>query len=223
MHASNWGQDRREQARRGLRAGAALVLAAVAGQASAQIAPGLSGSSSTMTFVDNGEAFRTLNAFASCYARQNTAQALELIATEPASREESTTYRRMFRRNNFACLSEGTTLRMSMALVRGAIAEGLYKRDIALPPQLVQSPPAHGTVRTLSEAARCIAAARRERVQALVEGTRPGSREEYEALISLAADLPPCLPETARIRRFDPTQIRFRLAEALWRMPAPAN
>src|SRR5688500_14126299 len=93
-------------------AGTALVLVGLAVPAPAQIAPGLSGSSSTMTFVDNGEAFRALNAFAACYARQNSARALELIATEPATREEAETYRRLFRRDNMSCLGEDTELRM---------------------------------------------------------------------------------------------------------------
>ena len=204
-------------------AGTALVLVGLAVPAPAQIAPGLSGNSSTMTFVDNGEAFRTLNAFAACYARQNSARALELIATEPATREEAETYRRLFRRDNMSCLREDTELRMPVALVRGAIAEGLYKRGIALPPQLIQSAPAPGGARTLSEAARCLTASRRDRVQALVEGTAPGSRGEFEALNALADDFFACVPDTARDRRFDPTQVRFRLAEALLRMPAPAN
>ena len=208
---------------RRLAVGAALVLAALAQAAPAQIAPGYSGTSSTMTFADNGEAFRTLNAFASCYARQNSARALELIATEPATREEAETYRRLFRRDNMSCLGENTELRMPVALVRGAIAEGLYKRGIALPPQLVQLAPAPGSVRTLSEAARCLTASHRDLVQALVDGTMPGSRAEFEALSALAGDFIACVPETARGRRFDPTQIRFRLAEALLRMPAPAN
>jgi hypothetical protein len=49
-----------------LTAAGAVVLTAAS--ASAQIAPGQSGSSSTIVFTDNGEAFRTLNAFAACYA-----------------------------------------------------------------------------------------------------------------------------------------------------------
>src|SRR5688572_21759813 len=105
----------------------ALAGASVAGPgALAQIAPGYSGSSSMMTYTDNGEAFRTLNAFANCWTRQNRERALELIATEPATRAEAETYRRLLNRN-VACLGDGTSLRMPRTLVRGAIAEGLYR------------------------------------------------------------------------------------------------
>lgn len=215
------------RARRGagkLTGAAALIAAVLAGQeASAQIAPGRSGTSSTMTITDNEEAFRTLNAFANCYARQNTARALELIATEPGTTAEAETYRRLFRRDNMSCLGEATELFMPMALVRGAIAEGLYKRGVALPPNLVQAAPEPGTVRTLSDAARCYTAAHRDRVRALVEQTPPGSRREFAALTEMAADFFQCVPEAGRNRQFNPTQLRFRLAEALLRMPAPAN
>ena len=204
-----------------LTAAGAVVLTAAS--ASAQIAPGQSGSSTTMVFTDNGEAFRTLNAFAACYARQNTARALELIATEPATREEAQTYRRLFSRDNRSCLGENTELRMPVAMVRGAIAEGLYKNRIALPANLVQSAPAPGEVRTLSEAARCYTATHREQVRALVEQTTAGSRREFEALGEIAGDFFQCVPETARGRRFDPTQVRFRLAEALLRLPTPSD
>ena len=204
-----------------LTAAGAVVLTAAS--ASAQIAPGQSGSSSTIVFTDNGEAFRTLNAFAACYARLNSARALELIATEPATREEAQTYRRLFSRDNMSCLGENTELRMPVAMVRGAIAEGLYKGGIALPPNLVQAAPAPGEVRTLSEAARCYTATHREQVRVLVEQTTAGSRREFEALGEIAGGFFQCVPETARGRRFDPTQVRFRLAEALLRLPPPSD
>ena len=202
---------------------AAGVVVLTAASASAQIAPGQSGSSTTMVFTDNGEAFRTLNAFAACYARQNTTRALELIATEPATREEAPTYRRLFSRDNMSCLGEDTELRMPVAMVRGRSPRACTRGGIALPPNLAQAAPAPGEVRTLSEAARCYTATHREQVRALVEQTAAGSRREFEALGEIAGDLFQCVPETARGRRFDPTQVRFRLAEALLRLPAPSD
>ena len=196
----------------------ALAFAGCATIASGQLAPGVSGSSSAMTF-DSEEAMRTLSVFGACYARLNTHQALELIGTEPASREEAETYRRLFRRDNQSCLGEFTEMRMPIAFVRGAIAEGLYKRGVPLPSNLGQTAPAAGEVRTLSEAARCYTATHRQQVQNLVEQTPPGSRREYDALSAMAGDFFQCVPETARRRRFEPTQVRFRLAEALWRLP----
>jgi hypothetical protein len=189
--------------------------------ASAQLAPGLSGSSSQQT-MDGGEAMRTLRVFGSCYATRNAADAWTLIATEPGSRQEAETYRRLFRRDTQGCLGEFTELRLPVFMVRGAIAEGLYIRRVATPQQLAVPAPAPGaSVRTLSEAARCYAAAHPDRVRALVENTAPGSGPEHTALSAMAPDFFRCVPETARGRQFDSTQIRYRLVEALLRMPAP--
>ena len=201
---------------------AALIAGAFAAQgASAQIASGFSGSSST-TDMGAEEAWQTLRAFGTCYASRYLPDALALIATEPASRAEAETYRRLFRRDNQYCLGDGTELRMSVTMVRGAIAEGLYRNGAALPPALAQSVPASGVpIRTLSEAARCYVATHRDRARALVGETAPASRQELAALDRMAPDFFRCVPATARGRQFNATQIRYRLAEALLRTPPP--
>jgi hypothetical protein len=200
---------------------AAVALGFGAAPAPAQLAPGVSGSTSTETF-GHDEAMRLLGVFGNCYARQHQADALALIATEPGSREEAETYRRLFRRGNQSCLvgDVDTEMRMPVALVRGSIAEGRYKTRTALPATLAQAAPPAGTVRTLSEAARCYAAGHRDQARDLVENTDPGTRGELAALNRMAPDFFRCVPETARGRGFQATQLRFRLAEALWRMPA---
>lgn len=172
--------------------------------------------------MDGSEAMRTLRAFGACYAMRNTANAWALIATEPGSRGEAETYRRLFRRDSEGCLGEATELRVPVFMVRGAIAEGLYERRLAVPLQLQFPALAPGApIRTLSEAARCYASAHPDGVRALLE-TAPGSRPEYAALSEMAEDFFRCVPETARGRRFDATQVRYRLAEALLRMAGPA-
>lgn len=201
---------------------ATLVAGAWPSAVPAQLARGFSGRSSQST-MDGGEAMRTLRAFGSCYATRDTADAWSLIATEPGSRGEAEVYRRLFRRDSQGCLGESTELRVPVFMVRGAIAEGLYARRAALPVRLRLPPLAPGaTVRTLSEAARCYASAHPDRVRALVENTIPGSRPEYAALGEMAADFFSCVPEAARGRRFDSTQVRYRLAEALLRMGGAA-
>jgi hypothetical protein len=200
---------------------AALIAAGgVPPGASAQISSGYSGSSSMTTF-DNEEGMRTLGTFGNCYVSNHLADALALIATEPGSRAEADVYRRLFRRDSQSCLGENTELRVPVSLVRGAIAEGLYKRGTVLPANLVQVAPAAGApIRTLSEAARCYLAAHRDEARALVERTPPGGRREFEALNTMAPAFFRCVPDTGRGRSFDATLIRFRLAEALFRMAA---
>jgi hypothetical protein len=210
--------------RQAMMAGLFIACALPGAPAAAQLQSGYSGSSSTLTFSGE-ETYRTLRAFGSCFASRYPADAFALIATEPASRAEADTYRRLFRRDNQACLGEDTEVRVAVNMVRGAIAEGLYKRGVAVPPSLVVALPAPGApVRTLSDAARCYTAAHRDRARALVEETRPGSEAEFAALRQMAPDFFRCVPDTARGRSFDTTLIRYRLVEALLRMPsAPAG
>ena len=165
---------------------------------------------------------RTVRTFGNCYASNSTARAWRLIATEPGSREEAQTYRELFRRDSQACIGENTELRVPVYLVRGAIAEGLYRRRVAVPAGLRVPLPAPGTpVRTLSDAARCFVAG-----APIVRGrSSKGPRRqqpEFEALRDMAPAFFHCVPEPARNRQFDPTQIRYRLAEALLRA-APAE
>ncbi len=76
------------------------MLFAAASPASAQIEPGRSGSSSTQVIEDNGEFWRTLVSFGNCYAGSNAERAFTLLATDPGSRDEQQTYRRLFARGN---------------------------------------------------------------------------------------------------------------------------
>ena len=171
-----------------------------------------------MMNVEGDEAMRTLAAWGDCYAGHNTDRALTLIATHPGSREEAGTMRRLLSHNQ-GCLGGGDEMRMPIIYVRGAIAEGLYKRGVPLPAELTQTVPAPGTARTLSEASRCYIAGHRDQVQNLIEHTAPGSESEFEVLSAMADDFFRCLPEAVRGVRLHPTQVRFRLAEALWRLP----
>ncbi len=201
-----------------------VVAGVAASSAPAQIAPGRSGSS-TMSSFGGDEVWRTLDAFGSCYALQNWPQAFELLATTPGSREEAVVYRRLFRSHNQSCLGEGT-VRLSVApdMVRGAIAEGLYRRGYAVPSNLiVAAPPPGAEIRTFSEAARCYATTHREQVRTLITETRPGSRQEMEAINALSGEFSTCLPPRVRNRTFFSTEIRFRLAEALLRLPPTAR
>ena len=105
--------------------------------------------------------------------------------------------------------------------MRGAIAEGLYRRGIVLPPGLAFPSPTPGApTRTLADAARCYTASHRDRVHALIDQTRLGSREEYALLSEMAPDFFLCVPESGRGGQFISVLIRGHLAEALYRMPA---
>ena len=207
--------------RRGALIGATALLTVDA--AIAQIGRGYSGrSDGEIEYVDNEEAMRILSAFGNCYAQHSTTRALELIGTDPGSREEAETYRRLFRTQNLNCLGEATELTMPVAYVRGAIAEGLLERNTVLPANLVRAAPAPGVeVRKLSEAARCYAVGHGAQIRAMLATPASGERQ-MAALRPMVDGFFNCLPASARNRRLDATQLRYVLAEALLRLPATA-
>jgi hypothetical protein len=191
--------------------------------ASAQVAPGRSGGLSGIEY--EGEvAMSALMKFGRCYAERETEKALRLIATDPTSLAERRTYIALFRNADLECLRDMERLSADVPLVRGAIAEGLYTRNIPLPAAMMQSVPTLSQIRDLSGVARCYVASHREEVRALLAETSPGGRKEREALSKLAPDFLKCVPPGAAKLKFSSAVIRFRLAEAMLRTaPAPAG
>jgi hypothetical protein len=199
---------------------AALLFAVLVPQpATAQLATGRSGSS-TMSYIGGEEVWREVGFFGLCYAGQNRESALMLIATTPGSMEEAQTYKKLFSKPYLSCLGDVASLRVSHDMIRGAIAEGLLKKAVPIPASMVLQPPPPGTTgKTISEAARCYAAAHPGSVRSLV-ATSPGSKKEYAAVVALLPDFMECVPAKARNLPLSATQVRFRLAEALLRLPA---
>ena len=201
----------------------ALLAGTVATQGFAQVAPGYSGSSSTIVSNDSEDALRLLHAFGNCYARMSTQRAFELLGTEPGSREEAATYRRLFRGDSQNCLGEGTDLRVPVAFVRGSIAEGLLENAIPVPAALARAAPGPGDqIRKYSEAARCYAAGHAGEIRTLL-ASAPGGQRELAALRPLAGDFFRCMPSSAQDRRFNATHLRYMLAEALLRLPSSST
>ncbi|HEX8239596.1 MAG TPA: hypothetical protein VF574_07640 [Allosphingosinicella sp.] len=201
---------------------ASAVAAGLAAPAAAQIAPGYSGSSS-MTYLGEDQIWDVVSEFGTCYAGTSKAEALMLVATEPNSAAETATYRKLFRKPYQSCLGDVSSLQgIAISMIRGAIAEGLYRKKIPIPANLMQPVPAAGTVHNLSQASLCYVAGHPDRARALIATTRPGSKKEFEAVTALMDDFTRCIPAGARNLQFNATQIRFRLAEALLRLPSAA-
>ena len=161
-----------------------------------------------------------LAGFGRCYAKERRPESLSLIATQPTSRREVEVYRKLFSRDGIDCL-HNMTLSFPLALVRGAIAEGLYVAGEGVPAEYRQSAPTVGEVRNLSDAARCYAAGHRKQVETLL-ATKPGSKKEFQAIDQLINEFAACMPPGVQAR-FDPTVVRFRLAEALLRLTPTAT
>ena len=197
-----------------------LAAAGLAATAQAQLAPGRSGKS-TLSYMGREEAMNELAMFGRCYAKRSRDESLSLIATRPSSREEAQTDAKLFRSDNLLCLAPGTSMRMPLAYVRGAIAEGLLRAGTGVPAEYRQPAPTAAEVRNLSDAARCYVADHKSEARSLLE-TAVGSREEFDAVSKLMGGFEACLPDGVSIQ-FDATVIRFRLAEALLRLGPPAT
>ena len=201
-------------------AGSAFAAAAfVAPAASAQIAPSMSGSSS-LQYIEDGEAWRTIVGFGSCFARRYPDDVVALLATDPGSPSENELFRTTIVRRAAVCLSGGDRVRMPRWIIRGAVLEGLYRIRGEVPASLtVSAPPAPGTADSLRSAAFCYAASHPQQVRSLLEDTRAGSRDEYESLSSMAEEFFGCFAAGAGAQNVTATAIRYRLVEAALRLP----
>lgn len=205
-------------------AAAVAIVAAIAfaAPASAQIAPSMSGRSSTRT-IDDGESWRTIVGFGNCFARRYPNDVLALLATDPGSAAEDEVFRDVIRRRASVCLSGGDQVRMPRWIIRGAALEGLYRQRVEVPAHLMLAAPAPGTAQSLRAAALCYAAGHPDQVRALVDNSRAGSEDEFEALSAMAEDFFSCFPQSVATGDLDPTVVRYRLIEAALRLPVAAT
>jgi len=194
-----------------------LALAAVAafafsGTASAQLAHGRSGMSSSEQ-LSNVRAFSDLRHFGRCFAQTERRVALTVIATVPDSPEEREAFDRFVFGERENCLFGGTDMAMPILYMRGAIAEGLLHSG-GVPDTYRLSAPTPAEVHNLHDVARCFTAGHRAQVEALLE-TEAGSRQETAAVAALWNDFRACMPGVSV--RLNAPWIRFLLAEALLR------
>ncbi|MEO7239765.1 MAG: hypothetical protein ABIW16_00020 [Sphingomicrobium sp.] len=196
---------------------AGLAVATAATPAWAQLASGRSGSSS-LTMIEGQEVWDRLSEFGVCYASRNRASAYELVSTRAGSADEATTYRRLFRGES-SCLGDLSEMRVDWQLVRGTIGEGLYRKSVPVPPQLaVTTAPTVDQVRNFSDAALCFTGAHSDAAKALIQ-TRVGAKAEDAAVTALLPGLGACIPAAAKNSlNMNTTMIRFRIAEALWKL-----
>ena len=207
----------------------AAVFAAVAGllvtTGNAQLASTYSGFSGEPRRGTSEEFWFALSSLGQCFARMKTEQSRALLATQPASAAEAKAVREMLGRQT-GCLRHASRITMRSDLLRGAIIEGLYKRDVRAPVAAVEVPrPAAVDPRSgdeiepfefLAEFARCFASKHPQRVHRLVTETHLGTAKSHAAIAEFEPIVPECLPPNARMQ-FEPTDIRLALVEALYR------
>jgi hypothetical protein len=187
--------------------------------ATAQYDPGSRMSTSTTRNLGQKEAWDSLIVFGSCYASSQRVKAYRFVATEPGTADEARAYKALFSRSDEPCLGDVSEMSVNYQFVRGAIAEGLYLKRIPVPANLAARPIARESVQSVLQTAICYASQNPAEARWLIENTSPSSKKEDEAITRLhprfVACLPPNLPASFSI---DPTLLRFRIAEAMWKL-----
>jgi hypothetical protein len=191
----------------------------------AQLAPSYSGISSEPRAGTSEEFWFSVSSLGNCIARLKTDQSRALLGTAPASPAEAKAIRAMLGRTT-GCLQYASRMVAPSDLIRGAIVEGLYKRDVRVPPAAIDVPrpprmdPQAGAAikpyRVLADFARCFASKHPDRVHRMITQTYLGTDKAHAAINALEPDAPECLPPNMKIQ-FEPTEIRLALVEALYR------
>jgi hypothetical protein len=196
-----------------------IALLAASSSAAAQFDPGShSGTSTERTYTGRG-IFDDLSEFGGCFASKESKDALRLVDTPPGSAEEARVYKELFSKDQF-CLGDLNWMSVHWQYVRGAIGEGFYARKVSLPPALAAP---HGLppekVQSVMDAAICYADKHPSEARALIETTKPETKEESAAMQALWPNFEACLPPNMpKGYKFDPLLVRYRIAEALWRL-----
>jgi hypothetical protein len=194
-------------------------LLAMPSAALAQYGPGSQSGSSTTRNLNESEAWDSLSIFGACYAAREPAKALRLVATQAGSADEAKTYKALFSNSDELCLGDVSELNFPYKYVRGAIAEGLYVKRIPVPPALAAQAIPREKVASFMDAAICCAAHNTAAAQWLIASTNPGTKKETGAMDALRPNFIACLPENMpKDLAIDMTLLRFRIAEALWRL-----
>jgi hypothetical protein len=193
------------------------VLLVVPSIAAAQIAPGQSGISTEQSYSGR-TALDDLDAFGECFASHQTNDATRLVSTPPGSADEARVYKALFSKEQ-GCLGDLNWLSVPWQYVRGAVGEGFYARAVAVPAELAlprDLPPEK--VQSVMDAATCYAGRHPDDARALVDKTKPSTKEEMAAFDAHWPDFEACLPPNMPANyKFDTVLLRYRIAEALWR------
>jgi hypothetical protein len=195
-----------------------IALLAASSSASAQIGGGHSGTSTEWSYGGR-IAFDELNAFGECFVTRQTKDAIRLISTEAGSADEARVYKELFSKEQF-CLGNLAGLSVPWRYVRGAVAEGFYVRRLPAPASLAAPRDLQpAKVQSVMDAAICYAGKHPADARALIETTKPATKEQSATFDAHWAEFEACLPSNMpQGYQFDTLLLRYRIAEALWRL-----
>jgi hypothetical protein len=187
--------------------------------ANAQLSPGYSGQSTAPIAGVPDDYWLLLREISYCVPAQKYEGSVAFLAEEPASAAETRAFKKLFGGQRNVCMRDFVGATFLRAHLRGAVAEGLYKKIYAArsapiaPGQPLAAQPA---IRSLHDFARCFVADHETMAHRLITETKLGSDDERASVRTMAANFGPCLPERVKAK-INPTEVRMALAEALYR------
>lgn len=194
--------------------GLSAVLVSV--PASAQLSPGMSGRSTAPRDAGEDQYWFMIRQLGACLADMKTEQSVAFLESEIGSRNENRAFDALFNRSRNVCMRNFVSASVLRAHVRGAVAEGLYKRnvdgwnaDMTVP---VTPPESIGSIHDF---ARCYISANFTVSRGLLDDTKLATDSEQEYVDQMASGFQPCLP-AGRDVRLKTINVRMALAEALY-------
>jgi hypothetical protein len=165
--------------------------------------------------MDDEETFSVIRGLGECLVQRKQAHAASFLATTPGSGDEGKAVRALLG-NSTSCTPRNSRLSLPRDIIRGAVAEAMYRRSYRAAPPVGES----GAVRPagaldLAEFSRCVVLSSPQEVHALITGTLLGSREEYDAVVRFAPQMQQCLPKSKSPQMVAPL-VRLALADALY-------
>ena len=182
------------------------------------------------------ERAKTLGAIhetARCLAGNKAAAVRGLFATKPQSEQEVAAFEKIFEKEEQRCVRGGSSMVIDRPLMRGALAEAMYRsgaaRGLTVRPiqastytSLVKQGAMPAPKTYMAAFTDCVAAARPAEVHALVTTTNIDSREEKAAMRGIVDTFSACLPSGQQVK-LDPLTVRVALAESIYTLDQRAR
>lgn len=184
--------------------------------ASAQLAPGASGTSSEPVDATMDEYWSGIAEMGRCIAASKRDKALYFLTTDVGSTEEGKAFRQLFTKQSNACMRNFVRMAFPRSHLRGTLSEALYKRANQNPGLSGQAEPGGWPKGPpINAIARCYVEAHPAEARALLMETRLGTKGERTIVEGMAPQIAPCFPEGLKAT-LNPSYFRLAIAEAMY-------
>ena len=194
------------------------LLFSVPAPAVAQLGTGVSGYSSAPLEGSNRDYWYMIRQLGYCLPVRKSEESLAFLATEPGSREESKAWKKLFSsRVRNPCMQNFVRASIVRGHVRGSIAEALFLRKMKSGKPIASfNTKSPVVVNNIYDFGQCYVANHFKKAHAMLSETKVATKGELQFVKEIAVDFGPCLP-AGRDVRVDPTNVRYALAEALYK------